>query len=43
MLNKEDCRGYFLKITDNQIYREAREWTNSKFHFDNVLQALLTL
>ncbi|CAF3322654.1 unnamed protein product [Rotaria socialis] len=43
MLNKEDCRGYYLKITDNQIYREAREWSNSKFHFDNVPQALLTL
>ncbi|CAF3533579.1 unnamed protein product [Rotaria sp. Silwood1] len=43
MLNKEDCKGYFLKIQDNQIYKEDREWSNSKFHFDNVPQALLTL
>jgi hypothetical protein len=32
-----------LKIKDNQIYKESREWANSKFHFDNVPQALLTL
>lgn len=37
------CRGFYLKIQDNQIYKEPREWTNSKFHFDNVPQALLTL
>ena len=44
MLTKEDCKGFYLKLHDNQIYRkEAREWTNSKFHFDNVPQALLTL
>ncbi|CAF3915628.1 unnamed protein product [Rotaria sp. Silwood2] len=43
MLNREDCRGYYLKIEDNQIYKESRKWENSKFHFDNVPQALLTL
>ena len=36
-------RGYFLKIQDNEIYKETRQWENSKFHFDNVPQALLTL
>lgn len=36
-------RGYFLKIQDNDIYKETRQWENSKFHFDNVPQALLTL
>ncbi|CAF1934089.1 unnamed protein product [Rotaria magnacalcarata] len=43
MTNKDDCRGFFLKIDDDHIYKEAREWSNSKFHFDNVPQALLTL
>jgi hypothetical protein len=35
-------RGFYLKIED-KIYKERREWRNSKFHFDNVPQALLTL
>ncbi len=43
MLNKEDCRGDYLKIEENGIYKMRREWSNSKFHFDNVPQALLTL
>ncbi|CAF0938668.1 unnamed protein product [Rotaria sordida] len=43
MLNKEDCKGYYLKIQDNRILKDRREWLNSKFHFDNVPQALLTL
>lgn len=32
-----------MKIDDDSIYKEAREWSNSKFHFDNVPEALLTL
>ena len=32
-----------MKVGDNRMYKEAREWTNAKFHFDNVPQALLTL
>lgn len=43
MLNRNDCRGYYLKIEDNHMYKEYREWSNAKFHFDNVPQALLTL
>ncbi|CAF1094276.1 unnamed protein product [Rotaria sordida] len=43
MLNKEDCKGFYLKIADDHIYKEAREWSNERFHFDNVPQALLTL
>jgi hypothetical protein len=43
MLNKEDCKGFYLKIDDNRMYREARQWSNAKFHFDNVPNALLTL
>jgi voltage-dependent calcium channel L type alpha-1D len=44
MLTKDDCKGYYLKLHDTQIYKkERRDWTNSKFHFDNVPQALLTL
>lgn len=42
MLNKDDCKGIYLKIRD-KIYKERREWSNAKFHFDNVPQALLTL
>jgi len=36
-------RGYYLKIDEDRINKPAREWSNSKFHFDNVPQALLTL
>jgi hypothetical protein len=43
MLNKDDCKGYYLKIEDDKIFRVPREWSNSKFHFDNVPEALLTL
>lgn len=42
MLSKEHCKGYYLKIED-KVYKEPRVWENSKFHFDNVPQALLTL
>ncbi|CAF3563953.1 unnamed protein product [Adineta steineri] len=45
MLSKEDCRGFYLKIDNNhnRVHKIPRIWTNSKFHFDNVPQALLTL
>ena len=43
MLNRNDCRGFYLKIEDNNMYKERRDWSNAKFHFDNVPQALLTL
>ena len=37
-------RGFYLKIDENQgPKKEPREWSNAKFHFDNVPQALLTL
>lgn len=36
-------RGNYLKIEEKNIYKEPREWSNAKFHFDNVPQALLTL
>jgi len=36
-------RGFYLKIGNDRIYKERRDWSNSKFHFDNVPQALLTL
>ncbi len=33
-----------MKIDENQgPKKEPREWSNAKFHFDNVPQALLTL
>ncbi|CAF0874259.1 unnamed protein product [Adineta steineri] len=43
MLSEDQCKGYYLITTENHISKEARSWTNSKFHFDNVPQALLTL
>ncbi|UJR26618.1 hypothetical protein I4U23_007937 [Adineta vaga] len=45
MLSEAKCRGYYLKIDTNnhKILKLQRVWTNSKFHFDNVPQALLTL
>ncbi|CAF1095811.1 unnamed protein product, partial [Didymodactylos carnosus] len=43
MLTKADCKGDYLRKVDNKIYKSARKWENSKFHFDSVAQALLTL
>lgn len=38
-------RGFYLKTdtNKNRIIKLPRIWTNAKFHFDNVPQALLTL
>ncbi|CAF0948727.1 unnamed protein product [Didymodactylos carnosus] len=43
MLNKESCKGHYLKIEDKRLNKHDRIWFNNKFHFDNVPQALLTL
>ncbi|UJR22467.1 hypothetical protein I4U23_025525 [Adineta vaga] len=43
MLTKENCKGYYLKTSESSVSKEERVWENSKFHFDNVPQALLTL
>ncbi|CAF1600566.1 unnamed protein product [Adineta ricciae] len=45
MLSEVQCRGFYLKTdtNKNRIIKLPRVWTNAKFHFDNVPQALLTL
>ena len=40
------CRGYFIDYNDGDINKPEkveREWTNYKFNYDNVLDAMLTL
>ena len=40
------CRGYFISYQDGDINKPekvAREWSNYKFHYDNVAAAMLTL
>uniref|UniRef100_A0A8C6LB90 Voltage-dependent L-type calcium channel subunit alpha n=1 Tax=Nothobranchius furzeri TaxID=105023 RepID=A0A8C6LB90_NOTFU len=42
----EDCQGYFMKHVDNSLQDTVlakREWLNSDFNFDNVLNGMLAL
>lgn len=40
------CRGYFILYKDGDVgkpERAQREWNNSDFNFDNVLQGMMAL
>lgn len=45
-MTQAECRGKFIIYPDGNIYRpmeETRQWGRNKFHFDDVLKAMLTL
>uniref|UniRef100_A0A3Q2Q3M6 Voltage-dependent L-type calcium channel subunit alpha n=1 Tax=Fundulus heteroclitus TaxID=8078 RepID=A0A3Q2Q3M6_FUNHE len=42
----EECQGYYVKHVENSLQETVlarREWTNSDFNFDNVLNGMLAL
>lgn len=46
ILLSNSCRGYFIEYEEGMIDRPVkseREWSNYRFHYDNVFNALLTL
>merc|ERR1719312_2371778 len=46
MDNNRTCQGEFITYADGDINKpivEAREWVRSPFHYDNIMQAMLTL
>ncbi|XP_024149856.1 dihydropyridine-sensitive L-type skeletal muscle calcium channel subunit alpha-1 [Oryzias melastigma] len=45
-MTAEDCQGYFIKPMENSLKETVlakREWINSDFNFDNVLNGMLAL
>uniref|UniRef100_A0A3Q0TCE5 Voltage-dependent L-type calcium channel subunit alpha n=1 Tax=Amphilophus citrinellus TaxID=61819 RepID=A0A3Q0TCE5_AMPCI len=45
-MTKEECQGFFLKHMENSLQDTVvakREWLNSDFNFDNVLNGILAL
>ncbi|RVE70523.1 hypothetical protein OJAV_G00065270 [Oryzias javanicus] len=45
-MTAEDCQGYFIKPMENSLKETMlakREWINSDFNFDNVLNGMLAL
>jgi voltage-dependent calcium channel L type alpha-1D len=46
MNDNKTCQGEFITFADGDINKpivEAREWVRSPFHYDNIMQAMLTL
>merc|ERR1719275_110167 len=46
MNDNRTCQGEFITYADGDINKpivEAREWVRSPFHYDNIMQAMLTL
>lgn len=46
MNDNTTCQGEFVTFDDGDINKpivEAREWVRSPFHYDNIMQAMLTL
>ncbi|XP_010782718.1 calcium channel, voltage-dependent, L type, alpha 1S subunit, b [Notothenia coriiceps] len=45
-MTEEECQGYFVKHMENSLQETTlakREWLNSNFNFDNVLNGMLAL